>query len=463
MKRRMLAFALALVMCLGLLPTAALAVDDFVIENGVLDRYWGSGGNVAIPDGVTEIGKLAFAYCEEPFSVTVPNHVTAIACGAFADNENLTGVTLPNGIAKIDMSVFHGCTGLESITIPDSVTELGWASFMGSGLKSVTIPDSVAKIDGYAFYGCTDLKSVTLGSGVQSINSRAFDYLPSLTDVYYAGSREQWNRLRITLRIKRDNYALNKATIHFSDGTSLAPGPAAETSEKPENSEPEVQHFADVTPDKWYYEAVNSYAETGILKGKDDGLFHPDDYVTNGEFATILCRVSEQASEDYKLYTNPESGQYYHPNPANWAELACMACRSGNRITQMFGCSSDEAADLNYVNTPTPRHRVFYALENMAYDKQFMFRYNYPDFVYDSDTLYYPSLKITDKQIEEAEAALVDWDSISTFDDESLTLYALDIIHGDGNGYIRPGDPITRAEVCQLLYNMGATRNMLAE
>jgi len=437
MKKRVFSLILSLTMLLSLLPTAAVAAeDDFVIENGVLDRYWGPGGDVTVPDGVTEIGKLAFAYCEKPFSVTVPNRVTAIACGAFANNKNLTGVTLPSGITKIDMSVFHGCTGLESITIPDSVTQ----------------------IDGFAFYGCTDLTSVTIGTGVTDIGWRAFDYLPSLTDVYYKGTREQWRYIYMD----KDNYALNKAAIHFSDGTSLEPEPAPETSKKPESSEPEVQHFADVTPDKWYYEAVNSYAATGILQGKGDGLFHPDDYVTNGEFATILCRVSEQASEDYKLYTNPDSGQYYHPNPANWAELACMACRSGNRHLQMFGCSSDEAADLNYVNTPTPRHRVFSALENMAYDEQFMFRYNYPDFVYNSDTLYYPRLMVTGEQREQAKAALVDWDSLSSLDDESLTLYALDIIHGDGNGYIRPGDPITRAEVCQILYNMGATRNMLA-
>lgn len=461
MKKSVFTLALALVMCLGLAPTAAMAAeDDFVIENGVLTRYWGPGGDLAVPDGVTEIGKLAFAYCEEPFSVTIPNNVTGIACGAFVDNENLTGVTLPNGITKIDMSVFRGCTGLESITIPDGVTELGWASFMGSGLTSVAIPDSVTQIDGYAFYGCTNLKSVALGSGVQSINTRAFDYLPSLTDVYYKGTQEQWNTLRITSRVYRDNYALFSATIHFSDGTSLAPKPAAETTSKPVESEPEVQRFADVTPDKWYYEAVNSYAATGILKGKGDGLFHPDDYVTNGEFATILCRVSEQASEDYKLYTNPESGQYYHPNPANWAELACMACRSGNVSTQMFGCSAENAADLNYVNTPTIRGRVFGALENMAYDRQFMFRYNYPGFLYDSDTLYYPRLMVTDEQREQARAALVDWDS--AYGSDGLTLYALGIIHGDENSCIRTGDPITRAEVCQILYNMGATRNMLA-
>ncbi len=33
---------------------------DFIIENGVLTNYHGIGGNVVIPDSVTEMGERAF-------------------------------------------------------------------------------------------------------------------------------------------------------------------------------------------------------------------------------------------------------------------------------------------------------------------------------------------------------------------------------------------------------------------
>lgn len=36
------------------------ADDDFVIQNGVLTEYYGDGGNVVIPNGVTSIGSKAF-------------------------------------------------------------------------------------------------------------------------------------------------------------------------------------------------------------------------------------------------------------------------------------------------------------------------------------------------------------------------------------------------------------------
>ena len=35
-------------------------ISDFRINNGVLEKYVGPGGDVVIPDGVTSIGKEAF-------------------------------------------------------------------------------------------------------------------------------------------------------------------------------------------------------------------------------------------------------------------------------------------------------------------------------------------------------------------------------------------------------------------
>ena len=37
-----------------------MSSNDYIIENGVLKRYTGTGGDVVIPDGVTEIGSNAF-------------------------------------------------------------------------------------------------------------------------------------------------------------------------------------------------------------------------------------------------------------------------------------------------------------------------------------------------------------------------------------------------------------------
>ena len=39
--------------------------QDFVIENGILKKYTGPGGDVTIPEGVTEIGSSAFDGCKK--------------------------------------------------------------------------------------------------------------------------------------------------------------------------------------------------------------------------------------------------------------------------------------------------------------------------------------------------------------------------------------------------------------
>ena len=39
--------------------------QDFVIENGILKKYTGPGGDVIIPKGVTEIGSSAFDGCKK--------------------------------------------------------------------------------------------------------------------------------------------------------------------------------------------------------------------------------------------------------------------------------------------------------------------------------------------------------------------------------------------------------------
>ena len=84
-------------------------MQDFVIENGVLEKYKGPGGDVTIPEGVTEIGSSAFKDCANLTSVTIPEGVTKIRAYAFKGCANLTSVTIPGSVKEIDKYVFQGC------------------------------------------------------------------------------------------------------------------------------------------------------------------------------------------------------------------------------------------------------------------------------------------------------------------------------------------------------------------
>lgn len=200
MKKRFLSILITVCMLFTLLPTAAMAAEqDFVVENGVLTHYNGSGGSVTVPSTVTAIGARAFYSCTSLTGVTIPNSVTTIGEEAFFDCVALTGVTIPGSVTKIGDGAFAFCRNLTSVTIPNSVTELGGRAFYEcTSLTGVIIPNSVTKIGDRAFAFCTSLPSVTIPNAVTELGDRAFAYCDNLTAIHYEGTQEQWAAINAT-------------------------------------------------------------------------------------------------------------------------------------------------------------------------------------------------------------------------------------------------------------------------
>ena len=158
--------------------------NDFEIENGVLVKYTGAGGDVVIPDGVTSIGDWAFSRCEGLTSVTMPNSVTSIEDHAFCECTSLTSIVIPNGVTTIGDYMFHSCKSLTSVTIPDSVSSSGKCVFVDCiSLTNITIPNHVTSIGDWTFYKCTNLISIAIPDGVTSIGSGVWNSCERLTSV----------------------------------------------------------------------------------------------------------------------------------------------------------------------------------------------------------------------------------------------------------------------------------------
>ncbi|MBE6984230.1 MAG: leucine-rich repeat domain-containing protein, partial [Ruminococcaceae bacterium] len=175
MKRRILSFALALVMLLSILPVQAFATDSeiaYAVEGGNLyfdtatgkitrcDATVTSANIPAEIDGVPVrlIGVSAFDGCESLKSVTIPDSVTDIGDYAFEKCSNLQTISIGSGVTYLGIFAFAWCTSLESAVLSDGLTTVGREAFFGcSSLTNISIPDSVRNIGqdivGYtAFY-----------------------------------------------------------------------------------------------------------------------------------------------------------------------------------------------------------------------------------------------------------------------------------------------------------------------
>ena len=184
-----------------------------------------------IPEGVQEIGSLAFRGCENLSCIVIPESVKKIGNGAFEGCVNLSQVTLPaktsvNFIAFqgtpwlkslgewvvqrgrlvgyygpggnieipeqvkiIESYIFEGRSDLTSITLPPSIKAIAMSAFEGcENLISITLPPSIKTIQMKAFKGCKKLTSITLPPSIKAIAMNAFEGCEKLTIHAPAGS-----------------------------------------------------------------------------------------------------------------------------------------------------------------------------------------------------------------------------------------------------------------------------------
>ncbi|MDL2287921.1 leucine-rich repeat protein [Oscillospiraceae bacterium OttesenSCG-928-F05] len=392
MEKRVLSFALALVMCLALLPSAALAADsDFVIENGVLLGYNGSGGNVVIPDGVTQIGTIegldrggVWSGTQSPItsvtipnsvttigaaafldrgglikitSVTIPNSVTTIGRGAFRDLSTLTSVTIGNGIKSLTADtgaygevahggVFVNCENLTNVTFVDGLTIITDNMFENcTSLKSIVIPDSVTSIGDNAFSNCKSLASVTIGNGVTNIGAAAFLNCSALTTITIPESVTSigYGTFDAMDNTHTPSYPLPNLTI------ICAAGSAAETYVKESGNKYEITGDTTNPPPALDLTSASTWAQEGITNAVAANLVPQNlqsaytQATTRAEFAALAVALYEQV----KGAEITERKTFDDTNDINVEKAAAIGIVSGvgdNKFDPNSGLTREQAA-----------------------------------------------------------------------------------------------------------------------
>jgi hypothetical protein len=113
--------------------------SDFIIENGVLTKYVGPGGDVVIPEGVTKIDG-----------------------SAFWSMGNLTGIVIPETVVSIGNCAFESCWRLTALSLPASVREIGQYTFRRCGhLQQVICRAESLVVGTGTFSECEELKELS--------------------------------------------------------------------------------------------------------------------------------------------------------------------------------------------------------------------------------------------------------------------------------------------------------------
>ena len=119
--------------------------------------------------------------------------------------------------------------------------------------------------------------------------------------------------------------------------------------------------FDDVSTDAWYYDAVTTLSNMGIINGKGDGVFDPDGEITRAEFTTIAMRFTNIDINGTDNFTDVPSSHWASKNIADAVSLGWI---SGNgdgtfspdrpitraSVSKIVNNMLGRKADMDYIN-----------------------------------------------------------------------------------------------------------------
>lgn len=119
-------------------------------------------GAFVIPEGVTEIGKYAFAFTNIE-SITFPESLTSILAYAFTNCIYITSLDLPDGVTDLQPYTFQNITELTSISLGSALTRIQSYNFrVNNVLQSITFPASLTQIQANNFVTNPELREIRL-------------------------------------------------------------------------------------------------------------------------------------------------------------------------------------------------------------------------------------------------------------------------------------------------------------
>jgi len=171
--------------------------------------------------------------------------------------DKITTIRVSEGITSIGDHAFSGLTSLRSVSLPETVDRIGVCSFAECiSLAELRFPEGLQALGCRSLWGCVGLETIWFPKSFAFADLMAVAYCPNVREVYYAGSKAQWEKTVVIDNMMKRNQVLLDAQIHFGE----------------EDSE-EVSHDGEAKENEKAY--LNEVARiAGLLKSQGDGRLH---------------------------------------------------------------------------------------------------------------------------------------------------------------------------------------------
>ena len=185
------------------LPSTLKTIESYAISVSGL-------ANLIIPGSVEELQMWAVYACNDLVTVEFEEGSLTEICDMFFENcSKLEMLIIPSNIEKI--GTFMECPSIKMYGISEdnkALTSMDGVLFnkdmteiisypCGKPENTYTIPDTVETLGEKSFMGAKNLMTVYMPESVKVIGPFAFAYCSALTDVYYAGSKAQFEKIEI--------------------------------------------------------------------------------------------------------------------------------------------------------------------------------------------------------------------------------------------------------------------------
>ncbi len=262
---------------------------------------------VRFASSVQKIGRKAFSGCVSLKSLRL-NNVKYVEDYAFTGCTSLTDAEFGFIIYEIGDYAFAGCTGIVKAKFSQSLRSVGEGAF-----ENCPRMEYARFFMGAEYFGPHSFGYIYTVDR-HYIKNEAFQ----IHGEHFSGA-EEYARENGFIFIRTDTHECENLCFLCGKCTN-ADCRYSECSEKCDTvcAELWISPFPDVKEENWYYHSVRYTCLKGLFSGDADGFFHPFDNLTRAQLALILWRFAGEIKSNAEVPFTDLRGDWYR-EAVSWA------------------------------------------------------------------------------------------------------------------------------------------------